>query len=141
MALLPVCAPTLPRGSAVALTPRAAGGLTTRQIATAYLVPESTIALGIPPAVVQTVGEDQPGQAAARGAAARNPAMAGKLIESAQARWRAVNAPHLVALVRVGARFENRQNGRTSIGVRWFPRACDPRLWSKLACELDKPRP
>jgi putative transposase len=29
-----------------------------------------------------------------------------KLIESAQARWRAVNAPHLVALVRAGACFE-----------------------------------
>lgn len=29
-----------------------------------------------------------------------------KLIESAQARWRALNAPHLVALVRAGARFE-----------------------------------
>jgi putative transposase len=28
------------------------------------------------------------------------------LIESAQDRWRAVNAPHLVALVRAGARFE-----------------------------------
>ena len=28
-----------------------------------------------------------------------------KLIESAQARWRAVNAPQLVALVRTGARF------------------------------------
>ena len=33
-------------------------------------------------------------------------AMAFKLIESAQARWRAVNAPHLVALVRAGATFE-----------------------------------
>ncbi|MFF3342751.1 IS256 family transposase [Streptomyces flavidovirens] len=33
-------------------------------------------------------------------------AMVFKLIESAQERWRAVNAPHLVALVRVGARFE-----------------------------------
>jgi putative transposase len=32
-----------------------------------------------------------------------------KLIESAQARWRAVNAPHLVALVRAGARFERGQ--------------------------------
>jgi hypothetical protein len=32
--------------------------------------------------------------------------MAFKLIESAQARWRAVNAPHLIALVRAGARFE-----------------------------------
>jgi hypothetical protein len=29
-----------------------------------------------------------------------------KLVESAQARRRAVNAPHLVALVRAGARFE-----------------------------------
>jgi putative transposase len=36
-------------------------------------------------------------------------AMAFKLIESAQHRWRAVNAPHLVALVRAGARFENGQ--------------------------------
>ena len=33
-------------------------------------------------------------------------AMAFKLIESAQQRWRAVNAPHLVALVRAGTRFE-----------------------------------
>jgi transposase-like protein len=32
-------------------------------------------------------------------------AMAFKLIESAQQRWRSVNAPHLVALVRAGARF------------------------------------
>ena len=33
--------------------------------------------------------------------------MAFKLIESAQNRWRAVNAPHLVALVRAGATFIN----------------------------------
>ena len=33
--------------------------------------------------------------------------MAYKLIESAQARWRAVNAPQLVALVRAGAVFIN----------------------------------
>jgi len=32
--------------------------------------------------------------------------MAYKLIESAQTRWRAVNAPHLVALVRAGVAFE-----------------------------------
>jgi hypothetical protein len=32
--------------------------------------------------------------------------MAFKLIESAQDRWRAVNAPRLAALVRAGARFE-----------------------------------
>jgi hypothetical protein len=35
--------------------------------------------------------------------------MAFKLIESAQARWHAVNAPHLVALVRAGATFTNGQ--------------------------------
>lgn len=33
-------------------------------------------------------------------------AMVFKLVESAQTRWRAVNAPHLVALARAGARFE-----------------------------------
>ena len=32
-------------------------------------------------------------------------AMAYKLLEAAQARWRCVNAPHLVALVRTGATF------------------------------------
>ena len=29
-----------------------------------------------------------------------------KLLEAAEGRWRAVNGPHLVALVRAGARFE-----------------------------------
>ncbi len=33
--------------------------------------------------------------------------MSFKLIEAAQDRWRAVNAPHLVALVRAGATFTN----------------------------------
>jgi hypothetical protein len=33
--------------------------------------------------------------------------MAYKLIESAQARWRMVNAPHLVVLVHAGALFIN----------------------------------
>lgn len=40
------------------------------------------------------------------GSRAAGIAMAFKLIESAQTRWRAVNAPHLVPLVRAGARFE-----------------------------------
>lgn len=40
------------------------------------------------------------------GSAAAALAMVFKLVESAQARWRAVNAPHLVALVRAGSRFE-----------------------------------
>jgi putative transposase len=41
------------------------------------------------------------------GSKAAGLAMAFKLIEAAQARWRAVNAPHLVALVRAGATFTN----------------------------------
>jgi hypothetical protein len=40
------------------------------------------------------------------GSKAAGLAMAFNLIEAAQARWRAVNAPHLVALVRTGARFD-----------------------------------
>ncbi len=40
------------------------------------------------------------------GSKAAGLAMAFKLIQAAQARWRAVNAPHLVALVRAGARFD-----------------------------------
>jgi len=40
------------------------------------------------------------------GSRAAGVAMAFKLIESAQQRWRAVNAPHLVPLVRAGAQFE-----------------------------------
>lgn len=39
------------------------------------------------------------------GSRAAGLAMAFKLLEAAQDRWRAVNAPHLVALVRAGARF------------------------------------
>ncbi len=41
------------------------------------------------------------------GSKAAGLAMAFKLIEAAQARWRAVNAPHLVALVRAGAAFKS----------------------------------
>jgi transposase-like protein len=41
------------------------------------------------------------------GSRAAGLAMAFKLIQAAQDRWRAVNAPHLVALVRAGAVFKN----------------------------------
>ena len=41
------------------------------------------------------------------GSKAAGLAMAFKLIMAAQDRWRAVNAPHLVALVRAGAQFKN----------------------------------
>ncbi len=57
------CHPALTASSAVALTLRAVGGLTTWQIAEAYLVPESTMAQRISRAK-RTVGEqrlDRPG--------------------------------------------------------------------------------
>jgi RNA polymerase sigma factor (sigma-70 family) len=55
--------PTLPPSSAVALTLRAVAGLTTRQIATAHLVPESTMAQRISRAKRRIAGVrlDQPG--------------------------------------------------------------------------------
>ncbi|WP_216204537.1 RNA polymerase sigma factor [Amycolatopsis aidingensis] len=59
-----LCAhPSLPQTSAVALTLRAVGGLTTRQIATAYLVPEATMAQRISRAKRRIAGLplDQPG--------------------------------------------------------------------------------
>jgi len=48
-------------------------------------------------------------RASTRGCCHRQPRPPGafKLIESAQTRWRAVNAPHLVVLVRAGAVFKN----------------------------------
>jgi predicted RNA polymerase sigma factor len=59
-----LCAqPSLPVNSAVALTLRAVGGLTTKQIATAYLVPEATMAQRISRAKKRIEGLplDQPG--------------------------------------------------------------------------------
>ena len=59
-----LCAhPSLPQSSAVALTLRAVGGLTTRQIAMAYLVPEATMAQRISRAKRRIAGLslDQPG--------------------------------------------------------------------------------
>ncbi|OBB20265.1 RNA polymerase sigma factor [Mycolicibacterium elephantis] len=59
-----LCAhPSLSPASAVALTLRAVGGLTTRQIAQAYLVPESTMAQRISRAkrIVSQVRLDRPG--------------------------------------------------------------------------------
>jgi RNA polymerase sigma factor (sigma-70 family) len=62
-----LCAhPSLTPASAVALTLRAVGGLTTRQIADAYLVPEATMAQRISRAkrTVSAVRFDQPGDVA-----------------------------------------------------------------------------
>ena len=59
-----LCAhPSLPESSAIALTLRAVGGLTTRQIATAYLIPEATMAQRISRAKRKIAGLplDQPG--------------------------------------------------------------------------------
>lgn len=56
--------PSLTPASAVALTLRAVGGLTTRQIAAAYLVPEATMAQRISRAkrTIADVGIDEPGE-------------------------------------------------------------------------------
>ncbi|MEU7866781.1 DUF6596 domain-containing protein [Dactylosporangium sp. NPDC049140] len=62
-----LCAhPSLPAASAVALTLRAVGGLTTRQIAAAYLVPEATMAQRISRAKRRLAGLalDRPGDPA-----------------------------------------------------------------------------
>jgi RNA polymerase sigma factor (sigma-70 family) len=62
-----LCAhPALPENSAVALTLRAVGGLTTRQIAAAYLVPEATMAQRISRAKRRITGQplDKPGDLA-----------------------------------------------------------------------------
>jgi RNA polymerase sigma factor (sigma-70 family) len=62
-----LCAhPALAPGSAVALTLRAVGGLTTRQIAAAYLIPEATMAQRISRAKRRIAGQplDQPGDLA-----------------------------------------------------------------------------
>ena len=67
LALYFLCAnPVLPASSAVALTLRAVGGLTTAQIASAYLVPEATMAQRISRAKRRLAGEplDRPGDLA-----------------------------------------------------------------------------
>jgi RNA polymerase sigma factor (sigma-70 family) len=56
------CHPSLTPTSAVALTLRAVGGLTTRQVAAAFLVPESTMAQRISRAK-RTIGEHRIGEA------------------------------------------------------------------------------
>ncbi len=67
LALYFLCAhPSLPSASATALTLRAVGGLTTRQIAAAYLVPEATMAQRISRAKRRIAGLplDRPGDLA-----------------------------------------------------------------------------
>jgi predicted RNA polymerase sigma factor len=67
LALYFLCAhPSLPSASAAALTLRAVGGLTTRQIAAAYLVPEATMAQRISRAKRRIAGLplDRPGDLA-----------------------------------------------------------------------------
>jgi hypothetical protein len=58
--------------------------------------------------------------------------MAFKLLESAQDRWRAVNGPHLAALVRAGARFEKgvmvERPDEVGEVAAWSPRTDDPQL-------------
>ncbi len=63
--------------------------------------------------------------------------MAFKLIESAQRRWRMVNAPHLVALVRAGATFVNgklvERPGEAAAGEGEPPRTVPEELAAQAA--------
>jgi RNA polymerase sigma factor (sigma-70 family) len=54
------CHPSLSPASAISLTLRAVGGLTTREIAAAFLVPESTMAQRISRAKAKVKGSDEP---------------------------------------------------------------------------------
>jgi Transposase, Mutator family len=97
----PSTAPSGPSGREAHRRPRRAAGvllLPRRALGPpAYHEPDRVDLRHRPPSARVTKG---PGSRAA------GVAMAFKLIESAQQRWRAVNAPHLVVLVRAGARFE-----------------------------------
>ena len=87
------------------------------------------------------------------GSRAAGLAMAFKLIESAQDRWRAASAPHLVALVRAGAIFINgkliERPGQDSQPEAALPvsagdasgpvrlmQPCFPWVWACLVCSL-----
>jgi putative transposase len=60
------------------------------------------------------------------GSRAAGIAMAYKLIDAAQARWRAVNAPHLVALVRAGATFHKGKLLERPVDIRPHPATEEP---------------
>jgi transposase-like protein len=60
------------------------------------------------------------------GSRAAGLAMAYKLIDAAHARWRAVNAPHLVALVRAGAVFDKGKLLERPIDITSQPSAAAP---------------
>jgi len=68
------------------------------------------------------------------GSRAAGLAMAYKLIEAAQTRWRAVNAPHLVALVRAGAVFHKGKLLERPIDITPKPSTTEPEtLGSEVA--------
>src|SRR5690349_23935181 len=58
--MLMCCHPALPPGAAIPLTLRAVGGLTTREIAAAFLVPEATMAQRISRAKAKVKASDEP---------------------------------------------------------------------------------
>jgi transposase-like protein len=60
------------------------------------------------------------------GSRAAGLAMAYKLIEAAQTRWRAVNAPHLVVLVRAGAVFHKGKLLERPIDITPEPSTAEP---------------
>ena len=63
--------------------------------------------------------------------------MAYKLIDAAQTRWRAVNAPHLVALVRAGAVFHKGKLLERPIDIT----PTEPRQNNRNGGRLKQPHP
>jgi hypothetical protein len=74
------------------------------------------------------------------GSRAAGLAMAFKLIESAQERWRAVNAPHLVALVRAGAASKGANSSNAPGRTRHDLRASSARGRRAAAHRRDRTR-
>jgi predicted RNA polymerase sigma factor len=137
-----LCAhPTLPQSSAIALTLRAVGGLTTRQIATAYLVPEATMAQRISRAKRRIAGLplDQPGDL---GTVLRvlylvfnegysgNVDLAAEAIRLTRQLVALIDEPEVAGLLALMLLHHARRASRTGLGGRLIPLAEQDRsLW------------
>lgn len=130
-----LCAhPSLTPSSAVALTLRAVGGLTTRQIAQAYLVPEATMAQRISRAK-KTVGDvrfDQPGDVATvlrvlylvfNEGYSGDVDLAAEAIRLTRQLAAAIDHPEVAGLLALMLLHHARRAGRTAAGGRLVPLA------------------
>jgi RNA polymerase sigma factor (sigma-70 family) len=141
-----LCAhPTLAPASAAALTLRAVGGLTTRQIAEAYLVPEATMAQRISRAKKRIAGLplDQPGDLATvlrvlylvfnegyGGDSTEHTDLAGEAIRIARQLAALTDDPEVAGLLALMLLHHARRASRSGPGGRLVPLAAQDRsLW------------